>query len=95
MLYDVRIDNASHVCVVGRLVIVREESLASVVAAVVLDVIFALQVALELVIFSDLLVHLAQRGIVECFRVVSQHFGIVGVGEARVPFLSELQICLR
>ncbi len=59
MLQDVHEDHASHVGVVGSLVVVREEGLSLVVAALVLGVEAPAQVAFELVVIGALLVHLA------------------------------------
>ena len=94
MLQDVHEYYSSHVCVVGCLVVVRKQGLPCVVAAMILSIILAAQVALELIILCTLLVDLAKRGVVESFGVVGQHFSVVCEGEAGVPFLSELQIRL-
>ena len=58
MLQDVHEDHASHVGVVGSLVIVGEKSLSLVVAAVVLGVETPTQVVFELVVIRALLVDL-------------------------------------
>ena len=90
VLQDVRKHNASHVSVVGSLMVVRKKGLARIVTTLVLGVVLATQIALKFIVLSALLVHLAERGVVEGFRVVGQNFSIVSVREARVPLLSEL-----
>lgn len=95
VLQDVSEDDTRHVGIVGSLVVVRKQGLTRIVTAAVLRIKLAPKVALEFVILRDLLVELAERSIVESFRVERQHFGIEGVREASVPLLSELQIGFR
>ena len=92
MLEDVHEDDTGHVGIVSRLVIVRQQGLPIVVVTLVLRVESPPQITLELVIVYALFVHLPQRRIVEGSRVVGEHFGVVGEGEARVPLLRKLDV---
>ena len=85
---------ASHVGVVGCLVVVRQHGLSLVVCALVFSVEAPAQVTLELVVVDALVVHLTQRRVVESFRVVGQNLRVVSVRETTAPLLGELQICL-
>ena len=67
MLQDMHEYDASHVSVVGGLVIVRQGTLTLVLRTLVLDVKFAAQVTLKLVILRALVVHLAKRCLVKGF----------------------------
>lgn len=95
MFQDVHEDDSCHVGVVRGLVIVRQQGLPIVVVTLVFGVEAPPQVPFELVIVNALFVDLSQRGVVEGSRVVSQHFCVVGEGEARIPLLRELDVGLR
>ena len=60
MLQDMHEDDTGHVSIVGGLVVVRQWTLALVLGTLILDVIFAAQIALELVIFCALIVNLTK-----------------------------------
>ena len=90
MFQDVHEDDTSHVGVIGSLVIVREQGLSIIVAALVLCVKAPAQVVLKLVVIYTLFVDLAKRSVVKCLGVVGQNFCVVGIRKSRVPFLGEL-----
>ena len=94
VLEQVHVDHASHVCVVGSLVIVRQQSSTIVVCASILRVESPLQVTFEFVVVGHLFVDLPQTGVVKCLRVVREYLSVVSVGELRVPLLRELEISL-
>lgn len=87
--------NSCHVSIISCLMIVREQSLTFVIAAVVFGVKSAAQVAFEFVITDALFVHLAKRCVVESLRVVCQYFGVIGVRESFIPLLRELYVRFR
>ena len=94
MLDDVHESDSCHVCIVSSLVIVGEQRLSLIVAALVLSVKAALQVTFELVIVDALIVHLTQTRVVKGLRVVGQYLRVVHEGEARVPLVRELNVRL-
>jgi hypothetical protein len=83
---------ASHMGIVGGLVIVRKKSLSVVVAASVREVKLAAQVVFEFLVSCDLLVHGSEASVVESLRSVGQGFRVESVRETGVPLLGELEI---
>ena len=88
-------DDASHVGIVCSLVIVREQSLPLVIAALVLSVKAPPQIAFELVVICAFLVHLAKRGVVKGARIVCQDLRIVRERESCIPLFCKLKERLR
>lgn len=95
MLDDLCEYDTGHVRIVGCLVIVRKQSLSIIVRALVFCVKTPTQIVLKLVIVGALFIYLSERRVIECLRVRCDHFGVVGMREEIVPFLTKFSVSFR